>query len=194
MNTFIKLSLVWFMAAINGIDCTNENDSLVMGDPVPGIDVSLEQIPGGKIVNTKTDEFGNYEFKNVAEGNYIIHIGKFPTVSNTKGEVKTVAHEAAHVVQQKQGLNKKANAPSSISIKEEGVNKHDRNSNEGLILFGKNYNSSRSNISHISDTSNESIPFIETTILKKMDFQKEEIQLVCKLMRSVKLIKGNVSK
>lgn len=42
------------------------------GDPVPGIDIALEEIPNGKIITTQTDEAGRYVFKNVDTGAYKI--------------------------------------------------------------------------------------------------------------------------
>mgnify|MGYP001607970152 CR=1 FL=1 len=42
------------------------------GDPVPGLDISLEQIPGIMIRTTQTDEEGRYVFKKVDTGTYKI--------------------------------------------------------------------------------------------------------------------------
>lgn len=46
----------------------------VAGEPIPGITVSLEQVPGGIVAQTTTDEDGNYQFDNVPEGDYTIHV------------------------------------------------------------------------------------------------------------------------
>lgn len=44
-----------------------------LGDPIPGVDVSLEQNPGGIIIaNTQTSSNGNYQFSNVSDGNYTV--------------------------------------------------------------------------------------------------------------------------
>ncbi|MES2836861.1 MAG: SMP-30/gluconolactonase/LRE family protein [Bacteroidota bacterium] len=44
-----------------------------LGDPIPGVDVSLEQNPGGIIIaNTQTGSNGNYQFSNVSDGNYTV--------------------------------------------------------------------------------------------------------------------------
>lgn len=40
------------------------------GDPVPGIDISIEQIPGGIKAHTTSDQSGNYSFANVDPGTY----------------------------------------------------------------------------------------------------------------------------
>ena len=58
------------------------NKTEATGDPVPGIDVSLEQIPGGKLIahDVTTDTTsgksagGYYEFDNVPSGNYRIFV------------------------------------------------------------------------------------------------------------------------
>lgn len=42
------------------------------GDPVDGLDITIEQIPGGKISTTQTDDDGRYVFKNVDTGVYKI--------------------------------------------------------------------------------------------------------------------------
>jgi hypothetical protein len=42
---------------------------------VSGIDVSLEQVSGTKILSTKTDEKGGFSFNNVAPGSYKLRIG-----------------------------------------------------------------------------------------------------------------------
>lgn len=45
------------------------------GDPIPGIDVSLEQKPGGIIKGqTQTDSLGYYRFTGVETGNYTIYV------------------------------------------------------------------------------------------------------------------------
>lgn len=44
------------------------------GEPIPGIDVSLEQVPGGTTAQTTTDEDGLYTFDNIPPGEYEIII------------------------------------------------------------------------------------------------------------------------
>ena len=45
------------------------------GDPIPGIDVSLEQIPGGQVVaQSVTNDEGKYSFKGIPDGNYSIYV------------------------------------------------------------------------------------------------------------------------
>jgi photosystem II stability/assembly factor-like uncharacterized protein len=47
------------------------------GDPIPGIDISLEQIPGGIIANTQTNDEGEYKFDNVpvSSNKYTVYVG-----------------------------------------------------------------------------------------------------------------------
>lgn len=42
---------------------------LVPGDPIPGVDITLEQNPGGIISSTVTDAAGEYQFESVPAGN-----------------------------------------------------------------------------------------------------------------------------
>lgn len=43
------------------------------GDPVPGVDVLLEQIPGGTIYTAQTDEDGNIVFNDLPPGQYRVY-------------------------------------------------------------------------------------------------------------------------
>ncbi len=43
-------------------------------DPVPGVSISVEQIPGGVIASHTTDSTGTYSFNNVPQGNFTFHI------------------------------------------------------------------------------------------------------------------------
>lgn len=40
------------------------------GDPIPGIDIALEQIPGGIKAHSTTDPLGNFTFGNIPNGTY----------------------------------------------------------------------------------------------------------------------------
>ncbi|RMG82660.1 MAG: T9SS C-terminal target domain-containing protein [Bacteroidetes bacterium] len=44
------------------------------GDPIPGVDVILEQVPGGIVASDKTNNNGSYQFLNVPNGNYKINV------------------------------------------------------------------------------------------------------------------------
>lgn len=48
------------------------------GDPVPGIDVQLEQIPGGKAKVVRTDKDGKFTFANLAPGKYVLKLVPMP--------------------------------------------------------------------------------------------------------------------
>lgn len=47
----------------------------IAGDPVPGIDISLEQIPGGKTITIKTFGAGNFVFDRLPPGTYMLRLG-----------------------------------------------------------------------------------------------------------------------
>lgn len=57
-------------------DGSNRSSGFRAGDPIPGIDVALEQIPGGIIAFTETDENGEYSFPNVpiSDSVYTIYV------------------------------------------------------------------------------------------------------------------------
>ena len=46
--------------------------SVSAGDPVPGIDISLEQIPPGRVRTTTTDARGDFLFDRVPPGRYVL--------------------------------------------------------------------------------------------------------------------------
>jgi hypothetical protein len=46
----------------------------VLGEPIPGLDVNLEQHPGGIIAHDTTDALGNYSFTHVPVGTYSIYV------------------------------------------------------------------------------------------------------------------------
>jgi len=89
------------------------------GDPVPGIDVSLEQIPGGKILHSVTDAHGKFGFAGLKSGSYAIHLG---SAGLQPARVKNYNSSRSNV-SQRLGSSR----PPSVLV--------------------KNYNSSRSNIS-----------------------------------------------
>src|SRR3972149_9150616 len=57
--------------------------SVSAGDPVPGIDISLEEIPGGRVRSTTADKSGYFLFDRVAPGRYLLRLG---STSLAKGE------------------------------------------------------------------------------------------------------------
>ncbi|HXV73796.1 MAG TPA: carboxypeptidase-like regulatory domain-containing protein [Sphingomonadales bacterium] len=43
------------------------------GDPVPGVDITLEQIPGGAVYTATSDAAGNVTFANLPAGKYALY-------------------------------------------------------------------------------------------------------------------------
>ncbi|MFH1320359.1 MAG: carboxypeptidase regulatory-like domain-containing protein [Bacteroidota bacterium] len=43
-------------------------------DPVPGVNISLEQVPGSVVASDKTDNDGNFSFTNVPQGNFTLRV------------------------------------------------------------------------------------------------------------------------
>lgn len=61
INGFIQFGI--------GTGKTGDGNVIPFGDPVPGIDVSVEQIPGGIVRHTTTDNGGFYSFSDLPLGN-----------------------------------------------------------------------------------------------------------------------------
>jgi hypothetical protein len=68
------------------------------GDPLPGIDVSMEQNPGGIIIHARTNGQGVAVFGNVPPGNYTVkqggHVIKTITI-NKAGPVSVPVTQGA---------------------------------------------------------------------------------------------------
>jgi hypothetical protein len=69
----------------------NNPGVLIPGDPVPGLDVNLEQHPGGVIAHTTTDMGGNYHFSNVPAGMYTVLVD-IPGLSMTGEYTRTIVN------------------------------------------------------------------------------------------------------
>lgn len=208
MYTFLKMTILFFMVNISSIKTEKSELLSIIGDPVPGIDVSLEQIPGGKIITTVTDTQGNYSFNNISEGKYILRFGKMKYSSNGGNEKKLQAHELTHVVQQSassQTKEKKVNEQkpdvadevivarlaNGKSTPQQKLN----NNSVDIVIYAKNYNSSRSNISHIESKGGETIPFITTVLTDpQINLLKESINIEIEISKSIIILKGNLTK
>ena len=75
----LNINLVQGSGYVSGyvysVDTVSMNKQALAGDPIPGIDISLEQIPGGIIGGqTQTDSVGFYEFDNLPIANFEIYV------------------------------------------------------------------------------------------------------------------------
>ena len=104
-------------------------DVRMPGEPIPGIDVRLKQMSNGETVKTQTNEFGEFEFTDLKEGNYsigtqlnyyiddetIISIGDEGANSNYKGDVKVTASQNSQAL--KSNINNiNGGMPNRISM------------------------------------------------------------------------------
>ena len=70
-----KISWFWVVsttAVFFGLGVTSAQAQ--MGDPVPGLDLSLQSIPGGVIATTTTDKDGRFNFDDLCPGEYVLRI------------------------------------------------------------------------------------------------------------------------
>ena len=61
----------------------------ILGEPIPGLDVNLEQHPNGIVATTTTDISGIYHFSNVPAGTYNVYVD-IPGLGNISQYTKTV--------------------------------------------------------------------------------------------------------
>jgi len=162
MKNFIKVIVLLSIIVTISFGFTKNKSIFILGDPIPGVDVSLEQIPGGVKGITQTNANGNYNFKNLAAGVYKIYFGS-----------------------KKSFMNKRyGKAKNKIAVKEEGVN---YKSNVGLngdprapVVLAEDYNSSRSNLSNIV-YHGQNTPILRTKVLKtKLDLKKRYFEITIK--------------
>src|SRR3989338_235954 len=70
-----KRMFIWFIAAaIVAVFFGIAVKSAQAGDPVPGIDISLEQIPGGIVAKATTGKDGRFSFDKLKQGKYVLRI------------------------------------------------------------------------------------------------------------------------
>jgi hypothetical protein len=62
------------------------------GKGAAGIDVTLEQVTGGRRTETKTDEAGNFSFSNVEAGTYKLRIGCAVVTGSEELEAEVARH------------------------------------------------------------------------------------------------------
>jgi hypothetical protein len=200
------MTILFFLVNISHIKTEKSELLSTLGDPVPGIDISLEQIPGGKIVTTVTDMQGNYSFNNISEGKYILHFGKMKYSSDGSGEKNLQAHELTHVVQQSSSSQIKdktvskqkpdiTNEKSRVALDKSTPQQKLNNNSGNIVIYAKNYNSSRSNISHIYSKGGVTIPLISTVLADpQINLLKENINIEIEISKSIIILKGNLTK
>jgi SdrD B-like domain len=169
LKNFIGVIVLFSFFTAISLGFTKNESIFILGDPIPGVDVALEQIPGGIRGVTQTDVNGNYSFKNLSAGMYKITFGPKKSITNS-------------------GQSRMKN---KVAIKEEGVNYKNNNQSSGgtdIIIFIEDHNSSRSNF---IISRGQEVPQVHTKILKsKIDLKKTNIQTTIKLSKSVKVLKG----
>lgn len=66
------------------------------GDPVPGVDVSLEQIPGGIVGKSTTDKDGKFSFDKLRQGDYVLRIS--PPSTKVENHNSSRSHKTYRVL------------------------------------------------------------------------------------------------
>ena len=74
-SLFIVLAMILSPTAVAKDRSAIPTQAQTVGAQASGVDVSLEQVSGGKALTTKTDERGSFTFSNVAPGSYKLRIG-----------------------------------------------------------------------------------------------------------------------
>ncbi|MCA1810989.1 MAG: carboxypeptidase-like regulatory domain-containing protein, partial [Halobacteriales archaeon] len=88
--------------------------ALVQGDPVPGVDVSIEQNPGGIIIAmTQTNGTGYYSFTGLPPGTYRLRIGSAPPPPRA---VAVVSGPRAHQVDIEVAVARSLHADPGIEV------------------------------------------------------------------------------
>ena len=72
---FILLAMMLSPTAVAKDRCTLLRQAQTAGAQVSGVEVSLEEVTGGKVLTTKTDEKGSFSFSDVGPGSYKLRIG-----------------------------------------------------------------------------------------------------------------------
>jgi hypothetical protein len=84
MKNLIRSNRVAFLVAVAALLSAS---SLFAGDPVPGLDVKLGRNPGGQAYHVRTDASGNFTFKDLPAGEYIVTISQsdIDNMARTRG-------------------------------------------------------------------------------------------------------------
>jgi SdrD B-like protein len=172
METYNKKIVILFIITIASLSFTKISFKNTLGDPIPGVDVSLEQIPGSVKGRTQTDSKGNYSFKNISSGVYKLHFGK----------------------RNPHSLVKKTKMKRQITTnKRTKTYKNNGNNHGGIIIYAEDHNSSRSNLSYIINGDPRDPVIITVLINKKLDLKKTDITVSINISKPVKVLKGKLT-
>jgi hypothetical protein len=73
--SFTALTMIVSSPAIARDGGSPVSGAQTAGAQLSGVDVSLEEVAGGKVLTTRTDERGSFTFSDVAPGSYKLRIG-----------------------------------------------------------------------------------------------------------------------
>ncbi|MFK5889457.1 MAG: carboxypeptidase-like regulatory domain-containing protein [Flavobacteriaceae bacterium] len=173
MKTYNKIFVLLSIVVITSLSFTKNHFKNTLGDPIPGVDVSLEQIPSGFKGHTQTDSNGSYFFKNISAGVYKLHFGSRKSNS----------------------LNKKTKMSRKIATKKKMYSQKNNNNNHGgIIIYAEDHNSSRSNLSYITNDDPRTPVILTVLTNKKLDLKKTNITVRIKIAKPVKILKGKLTR
>ena len=92
---YCSLAATTAFAASNNYNSSKSNTAGITGDPIPGVDVSIEQTPSGISKKQTTRKDGSYSFKGLPPGNYLLHIHGKPDQKVTVGAAGTYSGTVA---------------------------------------------------------------------------------------------------
>ena len=90
MAIAVQLSATNFIAfAERSLPTSDAATMITLGDPIPGVDVSIEQSPSGKIIaTTQTDDKGIATFLNIVPGKYLVRTKLVAKPPNSPGTTR----------------------------------------------------------------------------------------------------------
>ena len=95
-RVFASLTLAFGLALAAGLVVTTTS-ALAIDNPIPGVDIIVKKHPGGTVVQTRTDERGNFTIGALTPGEYSIDVLSW-SWGATNGKVDPSPKGALHVV------------------------------------------------------------------------------------------------